>query len=112
MKNLLYYLTTTEATTEELKAIWSDYSLAEAFPSGEVNPEGGTTDAAVRPTGGRALVSAIQGELANVRSALERFSLEGGLSADDVRDSLPVLLSMADSLAWLARENCAMQSAR
>jgi chemosensory pili system protein ChpA (sensor histidine kinase/response regulator) len=103
LKNLLYYLTTTEANSEELKAIWSDYGLAEAFPSGEVNPEGGRLMPQYDPQVVRALVSAIQGELANVRSALERFSLEGGLSADDVRDSLPVLLSMADSLALVGQ---------
>jgi chemosensory pili system protein ChpA (sensor histidine kinase/response regulator) len=103
LKNLLYYLTTTEANSEELKAIWTDYSLAEAFPSGEVNPEGGRLMPQYDPQVVRALVSAIQGELANVRSALERFSLEGGLSADDVRDSLPVLLSMADSLALVGQ---------
>ena len=103
LKNLLYYLTTTEANTAELKAIWSDYSLAEAFPSGEVNPEGGRLMPQYDPQVVRSLVSAIQGELANVRSALERFSLEGGLSADDVRESLPVLLSMADSLALVGQ---------
>ena len=103
LKNLLYYLTTIEPSTEELKEIWSDYSLAEAFPSGQVNPEGGRLMPQYDPQVVRALVSAIQGELANVRSALERFSLEGGLSADDVRDSLPVLLSMADSLALVGQ---------
>ncbi len=103
LKNLLYYLTTVEPSTEELKAIWADYSLAEAFPSGEVNPEGGRLMPQYDPLVVRALVSAIEGELANVRSALERFSLEGGLSADDVRDSLPILLSMADSLALVGQ---------
>ena len=103
LKNLLYYLTTRKPNTEELQAIWSDYSLAGAFPSGEVNPEGGRLMPQYDPQVVRALVSAIQGELANVRSALERFSLEGGLSADDVRDSLPVLLSMADSLALVGQ---------
>ena len=103
LKNLLYYLTTIEPNTEELRAIWADYSLTEAFPSGEVNPEGGRLMPQYDPLVVRALVSAIQGELANVRSALERFSLEGGLSTDDVRDSLPVLLSMADSLALVGQ---------
>ena len=103
LKNLLYYLTTVEPSTEELTAVWRDYSLAEAFPSGQVNPEGGRLMPQYDPQVVRALVSAIQGELANVRSALERFSLEGGLSADDVRDSLPVLLSMADSLALVGQ---------
>jgi len=103
VKNLLYYLTTIEPTTEELQGIWADYSLAEAFPSGQINPEGGRLMPQYDPQVVRALVSAIQGELANVRSALERFSLEGGLSADDVRDSLPVLLSMADSLALVGQ---------
>ncbi len=103
LKNLLYYLTTTEPNTEELKSIWADYNLACAFPSGVVNPEGGRLMPQYDPEVVRALVSAIQGELANVRSALERFSIEGGLSADDVRDSLPVLLSMADSLALVGQ---------
>ena len=103
LKNLLYYLTTAEPNTEELKAIWTDFNLAGAFPSGVVNPEGGRLMPQYDPQVVRALVSAIQGELANVRSALERFSIEGGLSADDVRDSLPVLLSMADSLALVGQ---------
>ena len=51
----------------------------------------------------RSLVSAIQGELATVRSALERFSLEGGLSADEVRDTLPILANMSDSLALVGQ---------
>ena len=103
LKNLLYYLTTSQPNTEELKAIWSDYNLNEAFPSGVVNPEGGRLMPQYDPLVVRALVSAIQGELASVRSALERFSIEGGLSADDVRNSLPVLLSMADSLALVGQ---------
>ena len=103
LKNLLYYLTTTEANSEELKTIWSDFNLAEAFPSGQVNPEGGRLMPQFDPQVVRALVSAIQGELANVRSALERFSLEGGLSADEVREALPVLLGMADSLALVGQ---------
>ncbi len=103
LKNLLYYLTTVEPNTEELKEIWSDYSLGQAFPSGQVSLEGGRLMPQYDPQVVRALVSAIQGELANVRTALERFSLEGGLSADDVRDSLPVLLGMADSLALVGQ---------
>ena len=103
VKNLLYYLTTAEPNSAELKSIWADYNLAAAFPSGAVNPEGGRLMPQYDPQVVRALVSAIQGELANVRSALERFSIEGGLSADDVRDSLPVLLSMSDSLALVGQ---------
>ena len=103
VKNLLYYLTTTEANSEELKVIWSNFNLADAFPSGQVNPEGGRLMPQFDPQVVRALVSAIQGELANVRSALERFSLEGGLSAGEVRDALPVLLGMADSLALVGQ---------
>ena len=103
LKNLLYYLTTTEANSEELKAIWSEFNLAGAFPSGQINPEGGRLMPQFDPQVVKALVSAIQGELANVRSALERFSLEGGLSADEVREALPVLLSMADSLALVGQ---------
>ena len=103
LKNLLYYLTTVEPNTEELKEIWGDYSLDQAFPSGQVSLEGGRLMPQYDPQVVRALVSAIQGELANVRTALERFSLEGGLSADDVRDSLPVLLGMADSLALVGQ---------
>lgn len=103
LKNLLCYLTTIEPQSAELSAIWNEYKLAEAFPSGTINPDYGRLMPQYDPQVVRSLVSAIQGELATVRSALERFSLEGGLSADEVRDTLPILANMSDSLALVGQ---------
>ncbi len=102
-KNLLYYLTTIHPSSITLKAVWKNYNLAEAFPSGTVNPEHGRLVPQYDPLVVRSLVVAIQGELATVRSALERFSIEGGLSADNVREALPVLANMADTLALVGQ---------
>ena len=103
LKNLLYYLTTIQPGSVQLQAIWHDYNLANAFPSGTISPELGQLIPQYDPLVVRSLVTAIQGELANVRSALERFSVEGGLSADEVRETLPVLTNMADSLALVGQ---------
>ena len=102
-KNLLYYLTTVEPNSSALESIWQDYKLAQAFPTGTVNPEHGRLVPQYDPLVVRSLVVAIQGELATVRSALERFSIEGGLSADEVREALPVLANMADTLALVGQ---------
>ena len=102
-KNLLYYLTTVEPNSPALESIWQDYKLAQAFPTGTVNPEYGRLVPQYDPLVVRSLVVAIQGELATVRSALERFSIEGGLSADEVREALPVLANMADTLALVGQ---------
>lgn len=102
-KNLLYYLTTIQPASDALNAIWKDYNLAEAFPAGIINPDHGRLVPQYDPLVVRSLVVAIQGELATVRSALERFSIEGGLSADEVRESLPVLANMADTLALVGQ---------
>jgi len=102
-KNLLYYLTTVEPNSPALESIWQDYKLAQAFPTGTVNPEHGRLVPQHDPLVVRSLVVAIQGELATVRSALERFSIEGGLSADEVREALPVLANMADTLALVGQ---------
>jgi hypothetical protein len=102
-KNLLYYLTTVEPNSPALESIWQDYKLAQAFPTGTVNPEHGRLVPQYDPLVVRSLVVAIQGELATVRSALERFSIEGGLSADEVREALPVLANMADTLALVGQ---------
>ena len=103
LKNLLYYLTTTKPGTEPLQSIWREYKLADAFPSGTVDPDHGRLIPQYDSLVVRSLVAAIQGELATVRSALERFSLEGGLSADEVRESLPIVANMADSLALVGQ---------
>jgi len=102
-KNLLYYLTTIQPSSIALKAVWKNYNLAEAFPTGTINPEHGRLVPQYDPLVVRSLVVAIQGELATVRSALERFSIEGGLSADNVREALPVLANMADTLALVGQ---------
>ena len=102
-KNLLYYLATSQPASDALKAIWEKYNLAEAFPSGTINPDHGRLVPQYDPLVVRSLVVAIQGELATVRSALERFSIEGGLSADEVREALPVLANMADTLALVGQ---------
>ena len=102
-KNLLYYLTTIEPESEALKSIWTEYNLHRAFPAGSINPDHGRLVPQYDPLVVRSLVVAIQGELATVRSALERFSIEGGLSADEVREALPVLANMADTLALVGQ---------
>jgi len=102
-KNLLYYLTTIQPTTQVLESIWETYSLAEAFPTGTLNPDHGRLVPQHDPLVVRSLVVSIQAELATVRSALERFSIEGGLSADEVREALPVLANMADTLALVGQ---------
>ena len=103
LKNLLYYLTTSKPGTEPLQTIWREYKLADAFPSGTIDPDHGRLIPQYDSLVVRSLVAAIQGELATVRSALERFSLEGGLSADEVRESLPIVANMADSLALVGQ---------
>ena len=103
LKNLLYYLTTIQPESEPLKAIWTEYNLHGAFPAGSINPDHGSLVPQYDPLVVRSLVVAIQGELAAVRSALERFSIEGGLSADEVREALPVLANMADTLALVGQ---------
>ena len=102
-KNLLYYLTTIQPASDVLEAIWAKYNLTEAFPTGTINPDHGRLVPQYDPLVVRSLVVAIQGELATVRSALERFSIEGGLSADEVREALPVLANMADTLALVGQ---------
>ena len=102
-KNLLYYLTTIQPASDALNSIWKDYNLAKAFPAGTINPDHGRLVPQYDSLVVRSLVVAIQGELATVRSALERFSIEGGLSADEVRESLPVLANMADTLALVGQ---------
>ena len=102
-KNLLYYLTTIQPDSTALEVIWEKYKLAEAFPTGTINPDHGRLVPQYDPLVVRSLVVAIQGELATVRSALERFSIEGGLSADEVREALPVLSNMADTLALVGQ---------
>jgi chemosensory pili system protein ChpA (sensor histidine kinase/response regulator) len=102
-KNLLYYLTTIQPESDALKRIWGEYNLPHAFPAGTINPDNGRLVPQYDPLVVRSLVVAIQGELAAVRSALERFSIEGGLSADEVREALPVLGNMADTLALVGQ---------
>ncbi len=103
LKNLLYYLSTSQPDSAALTTIWHEHKLADAFPSGKIDPDGGALMLQYDPSVVKAVVSSIQGELATVRSALERYSIEGGLSADQVRDSLPILHSMADSLALVGQ---------
>ena len=103
IKNLLYYLMTVKPGNKKQQEQWEKYALANALPAGVVNPESNRLTPRYDPLVVRALVSAIQGELANVRSALERFSIEGGMSSEDVCKTLPILTNMADSLALVGQ---------
>ena len=103
IKNLLYYLMTVKPGNKKQQEQWEKYALANALPAGVVDPESNRLTPRYDPLVVRALVSAIQGELANVRSALERFSIEGGMSSEDVCKTLPILTNMADSLALVGQ---------
>ena len=103
IKNLLYYLMTVKPENKKQQEQWAKYALADALPAGVVDPESNRLTPRYDPLVVRSLVSAIQGELANVRSALERFSIEGGMSSEDVCKTLPILTNMADSLALVGQ---------
>lgn len=103
LKNLLYYLMLVKPETESQQQLWHVYKLAQALPSGAIDLDSSRFipryDAGVI----RSLVTAIQAELNGVRCALDQFTLDGGLSSEDVRQTLPVLASMSDSLALVGQ---------
>ena len=103
LKNLLYYLMRVKPNNKKQQEQWEKHGLADALPAGTVDPESNRLTPRYDPLVVRSLVSAIQGELANVRSALERFSIEGGMSSEDVCKTLPILTNMADSLALVGQ---------
>jgi len=103
VKNLLYYLMVVKAETDEQKELWEIYKLAIALPAGVLDPDSNRLTPHYDPAVVRSLVAAIQGELRTVRSALEQFTLEGGLSSEDVSKTLPILGNMADSLALVGQ---------
>ena len=103
IKNLLYYLMLVKAETEEQKHLWETFKLSKALPAGMMDLSANRLTPRYDPEVVRSLVSAIQGELTTVRSAVEQFILQGRLSADDISDSLPVLDNMADSLALVGQ---------
>lgn len=105
LKNLLYYLMTVAPESQTQHQQWQKYALASALPAGVIDPNSSRLTPRYDPLVVRSLVSAIQGELANVRSALERFSIEGGVSSEDVCKTMPILTNMADSLALVGQGN-------
>ena len=103
LKNLLYYLMIVKPETDSQYQLWQAYNLFQALPSGVIDVESSRFVPRYEVNVVRSLVSAIQAELNHVRCALEQVTLDGGLSSEDVREALPILSRMSDSLALVGQ---------
>ncbi len=100
IKNLLYYVARSEAKTPRIQAVKSRYLVKQGeLSDGEENVEGYNVSA-LDPEAVRSVVLALREELKSIKSNLDTV-LTSQLSPSELREVLPVVKRVADTLAVL-----------
>ncbi len=100
LKNLLYYVSRAEAGSEKVAKVTEKYGLDSALVgSGDGNSKGDIMQAP-DASAIRSVVVALQDELGNIKHVLD-LSLSGNGSTDDLKEVLPSVKRVTDTLAVL-----------
>jgi len=102
LKNLLYYIAKAESGGKKINRIKKRYKLAEAMLDGVIIGENGTGDSlsAPDPEAIRSVVVALNDEINAIKNVLD-MSLSGHAEPEDLRETLPIVKRVADTLAVL-----------
>ncbi len=102
LKNLLYYIARSESGGKKINRVKQRYQLAEALLDGvTIGEEGdGDTLSAPDPEAIRSVVVALSDEINSIKHVLD-LSLSGQGSPEDLKEVLPIVKRVADTLAVL-----------
>ena len=102
LKNLLYYIARAESGGKKVNRVKQRYSLSEALLDGVTIGEDGDGDSlsAPDPDAIRSVVVALSDEINSIKHALD-LSLSGHGSPEDLKEILPIVKRIADTLAVL-----------
>ncbi|WP_075186246.1 Hpt domain-containing protein [Teredinibacter haidensis] len=102
LKNLLYYVARAESGGKKVNRVKQRYSLSEALLDGVSIGDEGSSDSlsAPDPEAIRSVVVALNDEINSIKNVLD-LSLSGHGSPEDLKEVLPIVKRVADTLAVL-----------
>jgi len=100
LKNLLYYVAKAESGGKKINRVKQRYKLSEALLDGVIIGEDSDSLSAPDPEAIRSVVVALNDEINTIKHALD-LSLSGQGSPEDLKEVLPVVKRVADTLAVL-----------
>ncbi|MDM3872058.1 Hpt domain-containing protein [Porticoccus sp. W117] len=102
LKNLLYYVAFSNASTDRILEVTEAFRLREALPAGSFGGEGSLTPS-FDADAVRAIATALLEEVNNAKEMVTRYQLEGGLDGSMIGQLCEIFTRMSDSLAFVGQ---------